>query len=99
MPIIPPSRGFQVNTNVPQPAQQASVSEASATRIRRLIQQHRDATIVTAQRIHAMVRQAGRADLEAHMGEEFVELVTAYESMRAFILAVDPNAEYPSLPE
>lgn len=74
-------------------------SSAMAQRVRRLFALERDTALVTAERIRRTVQGVGRSNINTELGDDAAELTAAYAALKTFILALDPDAEVPDLPE
>jgi hypothetical protein len=70
-----------------------------ALRVRRLFAMERDNAMAAADRIRRTVVRVGRGNVDTELGDDAAELVTAYAALKTFILALDPDAEVPDLPE
>lgn len=112
MPFIPPSRGRRSDASIdgsPVPdvdvprrvhgPKSTSPGDVSSFQVRRMMTTHRDASLVVAQRIGRIVQRVGRTEVDASLGDEAADLVAAYEALRSFVLAIDPTADFPNLPE
>jgi len=73
--------------------------EVALNRLRVLYSQERNMSLAAAERICNLVQNGGRAEIEAVLGAEAADLVTIYEALKAFILAIDATAVVPDLPE
>jgi hypothetical protein len=77
---------------------QMTQGQTAVLRIRRLLIQERDSALHTAERIRRTLELVGRGNVEAELGDEAADLANDYAALKAFILAVDPDADVPDLP-
>lgn len=107
MPFLPPSRMNRRNEET-APANDArqrrgpasnAPADVSTFQVRRMLATHRDASLVVAQRIRRVIERVGRTEVNTALGDEAQDLVATYEALRTFVLTIDPNADFPNLPE
>jgi hypothetical protein len=74
-------------------------AEQATLRVRRLLSGERDSALVVAERICRAITAVGRAEVDADLGDEAANLVTAYAALQTFIQALDPALVVPNLPD
>lgn len=89
----------------PTPAERAAAMtagpgspEAILVRLRQIFLQDRDAALAMAERIRYLVRNTGRAQLEAALGPDAAELQQVYDALKTYILTIDETATVEDLP-
>lgn len=83
----------------PDPAPGTIRPSAATGQIRRFFTVELVHAEVTATRIREMVTGAGRVAVDGELDTEAADLVAAYSALKTFILALNPSAVVPDLPE